>query len=96
MEVKDMKLLKPAFLLATVVVLGGCTATITPRGDIYTEAYFPSTVVVESAPVVWVHHPPRPAPRPMGPYASSRRYHGPAFPGHGPGPHRPFRPHGPR
>ena len=59
-----MKLLKPVLLLATTVVLGGCAATITPRGDVYTELLVPSTVVVERRPPVafvpahhHVHHP---------------------------------------
>ncbi len=86
-----MKLLTPAFLLTTVVVLDGCTATITPRGDIYTEAYFPSTVVVEPAPVVWVSTPHKHHPRPLGPYASRHRPHRPVG---GPGPQGPTRPRG--
>lgn len=88
-----MKLLTPVLLLTTVVVLGGCTATITPRGDIYTEAYFPSTVVVEPAPVVWVSTPHKHHPRPLGPYASSHRPHRPVG---GPGPQGPVRPRGRR
>ena len=65
-------------LLASTCFLGGCTATITPRGEIYTEAYLPAeTVVVESytAPVVVpvVTH------RPVGPLASvpHHRFGGP-------------------
>jgi len=89
-----MKLLKPVFLLVTMTALGGCTATITPRGNIYTEAYFPSTVVVEPAPMVWVSTPHKHHPRPMGPYASSHRHHRLPVVGHSP--QRPTRPHGRR
>lgn len=62
-------------LLASTCLLGGCTATITPRGEIYTEAYLPAeTVVVESytTPVVV----PVAIPRPVGPLASVPRHHG--------------------
>ena len=88
-----MKLLTPALLLTTVVVLGGCTTTITPRGDIYTEAYFPPTVVVEPAPVVWVSPAHKHHLRPLGPYASRHRPHRTVG---APGPQGPSRPHGRR
>lgn len=51
-------------LLAATGLLGGCAATLTPTGDIYTEALLPvdtTTVIVESAPLVAY------APRPVGP-----------------------------
>ena len=68
--------LKIVALLALTGLVGGCTATITPRGDIYTEALLPA-VVVESYPQpVFVSKPHRPAPRPLGPIVSGRRYSG--------------------
>ncbi len=83
-----MKNLKPmcGLLLATLL-LGGCMATITPSGDVYTEAYVPSsTVVVESYTTpVFISAPRRPAPRPIGPIVSGRRYPGHAS--HRPAPH---------
>ncbi len=80
--------LKILTLLAVTALVGGCTATITPRGDIYTEALVP-TVVVESHPrPVFVS--PHPHPRPFGPIVSGRRYPGrthaePHHPPHRPG-----------
>ena len=74
MEVKLMTIHQTMLLLAGTCLLGGCTATITPRGEIYTEAYLPAeTVVVESytTPVVV----PVAAPRPLGPLASAPRPH---------------------
>ena len=83
-----MKLFKSVLLLATVVVLGGCAATVTPRGDVYTELLVPSTVVVERRPPVA--------------FVPAHRYHvrhhrGPLVAGRHPGfNHRPgMRPRGP-
>ena len=73
--------LKMMTLLLLTGLLGGCMATITPSGEIYTEALVPtSTVVVErsySRPV-FVSAPHHRA-RPMGPIVSRPR------PGHRPG-----------
>lgn len=65
--------LKIGTLIVLAGLVGGCTATITPRGDIYTEALLP-TVVVESPRPVFVsrHHPPM---RPRGPVVSGRSFH---------------------
>ena len=81
-------------LVATAGLLGGCAATLTPTGEIYTEALLPvdTTVVVESYPLVAYgprpHYQPAPAPRP---HRGSLRP-GPHFaPSYGPrhGHHRP-------
>ncbi len=67
-------------LIALAGLVGGCTATITPRGDIYTEALLPAVVVESPRPVfVSRHH--RPA-RPMGPVVSGRTFHRPSPRGH--------------
>ena len=71
-------------LLAATGLLGGCAATLTPAGDIYTEALLPvdtTTVIVESAPLVAY------APRPMGP-AIGHRPRGSVRPGPHFGSHR--------
>lgn len=71
-------------LLAATGLLGGCAATLTPAGDIYTEALLPvdtTTVIVESAPLVAY------APRPMGP-AIGHHPRGSVRPGPHFGPHR--------
>ena len=83
-----MKLKIMTILLLTGLT-GGCMATITPDGSIYTEALIPSpTVVVESHPrPVFVSAPSRP--RPMGPIASRPRHHGTVSHGHS----SPGRPH---
>lgn len=80
MEITLMTIHQTMLLLASTCLLGGCTATITPRGEIYTEAYLPAeTVVVESytTPVVV----PVAVPRPVGPLASVPRHR---FGGHQP------------
>ena len=61
---------KLLFLFPSVLFAGGCAATLTPSGDIYTELLVPtSTVIVEErpAPVVVSAPPPAivPAPRPV-------------------------------
>ena len=72
-------------LLAGTCLLGGCTATLTPSGDIYAQAYLPAqnvvvesytpNVVVESyTPTVVV---PVAPPRPLGPVARGPRSHTP-------------------
>ena len=75
-----MKLKIMTILLLTGLT-GGCMATITPDGNIYTEALVPSpTVVVESySTPVFVSRPHRSAPRPI--VVSNRRYGG-KTPGH--------------
>ncbi len=81
MEVIAMTKRKLLLLLMTTGLLGGCAATLTPTGDIYTEALLPvesTTVVVESYPLLAYGPRYRPAP-PRG--------------GLRPGPH--FAPHGP-
>ena len=87
--------LKMITLLLLTGLLGGCMATITPEGDIYTEALLPTPVVVESYPrPVFVSAPHyRPHPRPWGPMVSRRPHHG-YRPGGQPGhrPHNPPRP----
>lgn len=42
--------LKLVMLLGLTGFLGGCAATVTPRGDVYTELLVPSAVVVERRP----------------------------------------------
>lgn len=67
--------LKITTLLLLTGLAGGCTATLTPYGDVYTEALIPSPVIVESYPrTVFVSPAHRPGPRPMGPIASGRRH----------------------
>ncbi len=72
MEDKIMKNNKLLVLVATTALLGGCMATVTPAGDVYTEALLPvdTTVIVESAPLVAYgprpHYRPAPPPRPRG------------------------------
>ena len=95
MEVITMTKRKLLLLLMTTGLLGGCAGTLTPTGDIYTEALLPvesTTVVVESYPLV--AYGPRyiPAPPPRGrlrpgPYRPQAHY---AAPGHhrAPGQHR--------
>ena len=74
---------------------GGCAATITPRGEIYTEALFPTAVVVEHSYHRAVVPPPhRPVARHFGPIVSRHRYGGggPGHHGHTrPGPKGPIR-----
>ena len=70
-------------LVACAGLLGGCAATLTPTGEVYTEALLPidtTTVIVERAPLMAY------APRPIGP-AMGHHPRG----GLRPGPH--FRPH---
>lgn len=72
-------------LVAATGMLGGCAATLTPAGDIYTEALLPidtTTVIVESAPLV--AYGPRPHYRPAPP----PRSRGAVRPGPHFGPHR--------
>ena len=82
-----MKNFQPVWgLVLAILLLSGCMATITPSGDVYTEAFVPSTVVVESYTTpVFVSVPRRPAPRHLGPIVSGRRY--PGHPHRGPAPH---------
>ena len=63
-------------LVAASGLLGGCAATITPRGEVYTEAYWAEpTVVVETyTPTVMVPL----KPHPVGPIAKGPHYHRPA------------------
>lgn len=60
-------------LVACAGLLGGCAATLTPTGDVYTEALLPvdtTTVVVESYPLIAYgprpHFRPAPPPRHRG------------------------------
>ena len=71
-------------LLAATGLLGGCAATLTPTGEIYTEALLPvdTTVVVESYPLV--AYGPRPHYQPALPPA----HRGSLRPGPHFGPHR--------
>ena len=84
--------LKIMTILLLAGLTGGCMATITPDGNIYTEALVPtSTVVVESySRPVFVSAPARPRPHHVGPIASRPRPHGHSFPGnsHSPRPGR--------
>jgi len=85
-----MKKHKLLILVAAAGLLGGCAATLTPTGEIYTEALLPvdTTVVVESYPLV--AYGPRPHYRPAPPRGGLRpgpRYHPPVHYGT-PGQHR--------
>ena len=82
--------LKIMTILLLTGLLGGCMATVTTSGEIYTEALLPAPVVVErsySRPVFVSA--PRHHHRPMGPIAFKPR------PGHRPGGHPGYRPHNP-
>lgn len=83
-------------LVVATGLLGGCAATLTPTGDIYTEALLPvdTTVIVERAPLVAygprpmrpvVGHCPRGSVRPGSYYGSHR---GPSVRYGAPGQHR--------
>ncbi len=67
-----MKNTKLLMLVAATALLGGCMATVTPTGDVYTEALLPvdTTVIVERAPLVAYgprpHFRSAPPPRPRG------------------------------
>lgn len=96
------------FNILTVLLLtglvSGCTATITPRGDVYAEGPLPSTVVIEeryASPVVITTRPAVPLiswyrshkhhPRHHAPAyrPSGHRLHGPVAHDHHPGRHKP-------
>ncbi|MBR5151327.1 MAG: hypothetical protein IKW71_00640 [Elusimicrobiaceae bacterium] len=86
-----MKIKILSMLLVTGLV-SGCMATITPSGEVYTEALLAPAVVVESYPQpIFVSAPARHHPRPMGPIATGHRYnrHTPARPAHHGSSHRP-------
>lgn len=73
-------------------LLGGCMATITPSGEVYTDAVFTSTIVESYPQPIYVRHSHHP--RPVGPLVSGHR------PSHHPGtrntPPSGNRPHRPR
>ena len=71
-------------LIASAGLLGGCAATLTPTGEIYTEALLPvdsTTIIVEENYPLIAYGPryrPAPPPRPRGALRP-----GPRFPSHG-------------
>lgn len=93
------------FLVAATCLLGGCAATLTPTGEIYTEALLPvdTTVIVEREALVAygprpvpprvINHHPRGSVRP-GPH--HRFHHGPSVRQGVPGQHRAPGVRGPR
>ena len=81
---------KLLLLLMTTGLLGGCAATLTPTGEIYTEALLPvesTTVVVESYPLLAYGPHYRPAP-PRGRLRPGPASYRPHFGYSAPGPRR--------
>ena len=85
-----MKKHKLLILVAATGLLGGCAATLTPAGDVYTEALLPvdTTVIVERGPLVAYgprpHYQPAPPPVHRGSLQPGPRF---APAPHRPGPH---------